>query len=144
MNSLEFGDNQGLFRSGESFCLLYICNMFLDIVSPLSHNLDCLVILHTVEFHRKYEAIHPEFNGSGMPLKHFIVHYTKGRSHWVDVCCAQRGIAQEAAGRTSGWPTHSLGQHTSCSHTRSSDPSLWCGQKALRCTCYLAKCLSGL
>lgn len=38
--------------------------MFLDKVSPLSHNLDCLVILHTVEFHRKYEAIHPEFNGS--------------------------------------------------------------------------------
>lgn len=56
-------------------------NMFFNLVSPLCRTLVCHVILNNVELHRKYEAIHPEFNGAGMPLKHFIVHYMKGRGH---------------------------------------------------------------
>lgn len=48
-----------------------------------------------VILNRKYEAIHPEFNGAGMPLKHFIVHYMKGRGHWVDICCALGWIVRE-------------------------------------------------
>lgn len=53
------------------------------------------VILNNVELYRKYEAIHPEFNGAGMPLKHFIVHYMKGRGHWVDICCALGWVVRE-------------------------------------------------
>lgn len=55
--------------------------MFLDSVSALGRNLECLVILNTVELHRKYEAIHPGYSGSDVPFKHFIVHYMKGQGH---------------------------------------------------------------
>lgn len=92
--------------------------MFLDIVSPLSHNLDRLVILHTVEFHRKYEAIHPEFNGSGMPLKHFIVHYTK-RSESLSrrLLCTARNCSRGSRknirmAHSLSWPTHIVLAHT--------------------------------
>lgn len=47
------------------------------VVYPLYHNLEWCIM----ELHRKYEAIYPEFNGAAMPLKHFIVHYLKGRGH---------------------------------------------------------------
>lgn len=68
----------------------------------------------------------------GMPLKHFIVHYMKGQGHWVDICCAlgrneQEPLQQQE--KTSSNSAHSLRGHTTCSHTRSWDLSLWVGRK---------------
>lgn len=109
--------------------------MFRNAVSPLCRSPGCRVILNNVELSRKYEAIHPEFNGAGTPLKHFIVHYMKGRGRWVDVCCAPGRNEQEPSrqqGKHQDIPPHfipSLDTQLARVHTRartqSWDLSLW-------------------
>lgn len=106
--------------------------LFLDLVSPLDHNLECLVVLHTVELHRKYEAIHPEFNGVVCHLNILLCITWKVRViewifavHWEEMSkslCSSRK-------KTSRHSAHSLRGRTTCSHTRSWDLSLWVGRK---------------
>lgn len=72
--------------------ILYIYSIyFLNPLAALCHVIFLNVIFKDVWLRRKYEAIYPEFNGAGMPLTHFIVHYMKGQGHRVDICCAPSG-----------------------------------------------------
>lgn len=72
--------------------ILYIYSIYiLNPLAALCHVIFLNVIFKDVWLRRKYEAIYPEFNGAGMPLTHFIVHYMKGQGHRVDICCAPSG-----------------------------------------------------